>query len=220
LPVILLIDDNKVRSKKLCDMLNKERIIPVGSKQQVFEALVHHKGKLNAIVANVRAVQTIISEQTISQLCEKLYMDMPPIVGLYSEEEEQLLQTIPENDYHITFVKYDEKDMNFPVKYIKAIKKVYQDLSADINKANEVWLKSTDTQDLIDIREWLKDEGFLDVKHKKAPLKSKKITHSKPASDAKIDYKKMYLELKEKYEELKKKYDEVLKYIQDLTDSV
>ena len=95
--MILLVEEDKTVGKKLCDMLNQERIITVGSAQQVLEALVHHKSSLKVIIANARAVRAITSNDLIMRLCGKIRIEIPPIIGFYRKGQEQLVKKIIEN---------------------------------------------------------------------------------------------------------------------------
>lgn len=191
-------------------MLTRERIIGVATKQQVLEALVQHRNKLNALVANAVLLQDLLSEETILKLCDKIHVNVPPLVILYRSEQESVLKEVDQSTYQCEFVKYDEKDVNFPVIYTKAVKKVHPDIHIDMNIANEVWLRNEETQDLIDIRKWLGEAGFTETIKESPSNKA-----NKPASTAKkdnnVDYKKLYLELKEEYDKLLAELDELKK---------
>lgn len=209
--MILLVEEDKTVGKKLCDMLNQERIITVGSAQQVLEALVHHKSSLKVIIANASAVRAITSNNLIMKLCEKIKMEIPPIIGFYRKGQEQLVKKIIENRHELKFVKYDDKDANFPTKYVRAIKDQYPDLRVDLNKTMTGWPVSEEKQDIEDVRSWLSKEGFVKKPSTSAKDKEEK-KDAKPIDDKNVDYKKLYLEVKEKY-------DELLKYIHELTDT-
>jgi hypothetical protein len=221
--MILLVEEDKIASKKLCDILNQERIITVDSAQQVLEALVHHKTKLKVIVANARAISAITSKDLIVRLCEKIKIKMPPIIGLYRKGQEQLVKKLIENKNEQKFVKYDDKDTDFPSKYVKAIRDQYPDLRVDVDKVITGWTRVEKTQDIDDVRSWLKNEGFVEEKPRKVKDKKegfaektpKKANEKKAAEaidDKNVDYKKLYFEVKEKY-------DELLNYIHELTDT-
>ncbi len=207
--MILLLESESGVRKKLSDLLPRERIIGVGNKQQILEALVRHRNKFNLIIADIRLLKEVLSEQTILKLCKKLSITMPPIVGFFKEGDKKL-KNFKETREEYKIIKYDEQDHKFPSEYIKAIKDVYSELNVDINKANEVWLKGSETQDLLDVQSWLKDEGFIKKARKaKTPRKEKSI--EKEPEEEIHDYKKAYFEIK-------KKYDELLKYVKELTD--
>ena len=70
--MILLVEKKALVRKKLCDMLSRERIISVATKQQVLEALVQHRSKLKVFIANVSLLSEILSEETILKLCLNL----------------------------------------------------------------------------------------------------------------------------------------------------
>lgn len=200
---MLLLEKDPAARKKLCDMLSRERIIGVATKQQVLEALVRHQKKLNALVANASLLHDLLSEETIVKLCNKISIKVPPIVVLYKTDQEHIINEIDQHKYQCEFVQYDVKDVNFPVAYAKAVKKVHPDIIIDMNKANEVWLKSEETQDLLDIRKWLGEAGFAETPKKAAAQKKVK------ADD--VDYKKLYLELKKEYDKLLAELDELKK---------
>lgn len=209
--MILLAEDDINARKKLCDILHRERIIVVGSPKSVLEALVQHKGKFNAIIANTRLVRGITSNDILNKLCKKIEIKVPPIIGIYKKGEEQVVKKIIEKSNDQKFVKYDEKDKNFPTKYIKAIKEHYNDLLVDDTHINEDWTKGEEKQDMDDVRTWLNKEGFAEKPSAKAKTtKTKK--DDKPIDDKNVDYKKLYFEVKEKY-------DELLSYIHELTDT-
>ena len=67
----------------------------------------------------------------------------------------------------------------------------------------------------VDIRKWIKEEGFLEIvgKMKIAESSKKDNTGKSKIKKSTKDYKKLYFELKQKY-------DELLKYVKELTDSV
>jgi len=206
--MILLLESENIVRKKLSDLLNRERIIGVGTKQQILEALVRHRNKFHVIIANIRLLKEVLSEQTILKLCKKLSINMPPIVGFFKEGD-KTVKDFKGTKEKYTIIKYDEKDHTFPGEYIKAIKDVYPELNVDINKANEVWLKGSETKDLLDVQSWLKNEGF--IKKPREEKVSEKEKYAEPEPEGDIDYKKAYLEIK-------KKYDELLKYVKELTD--
>jgi hypothetical protein len=209
--MILLAEEDIAVRKKLCDILNRERIIVVGSPKRALEALAQHKGKLNIIIANARAVRGITSKDILDRLCKKLEIEVPPIIGIYRKGEEPIVKKIIENNNDQKFLKYDEKDVNFPSKYIKAIKNRYSDLIVDESKIDKDWTASEEEQDIVDVRSWLNKEGLAEEASKTAKGKEEK-QDAKFIDDKNADYKKLYFEVKEKYEEL-------LSYIHELTDT-
>ncbi|MGB3340464.1 MAG: hypothetical protein WBB37_03170 [bacterium] len=203
--ILMAEDDIKVR-KKLCDVLHRERVIAVGSPERALEALVQHKGELKVIIANTRSVRGITSKDIIERLCKKLEIEVPPIIGVYRKGEEQMVKKIIEGRNDQKFVKYDEKDSNFPTKYIQAIKTQYSDLLIDDDSIDTDWAKGEEKQDIEHVRNWLSDEGFV----RKPSIKVE--DDKKMKDDKNVDYKKLYFEVKEKY-------DELLNYIHELTDT-
>src|SRR4030042_5509280 len=200
--MILLVDKGPAMRKKLCDMLNRERIIGVATKQQVLETLVLHKNRLNVFIADATSLSEILSGETILKLCIKLSINIPPIVALYRPGQEAIIQGISNSNFQFEFVKFDEKDIDFPDAYTRAIKTVYPEVNIDIQKANKVWSRTDATQDLVDVKNWLHKSGFGEPPHE--PASRPQVEKNKPEreEDNLQDYKKLYLDMKEKYDKL------------------
>lgn len=209
--MILLIDKNPAVRKKLCDMLNLERIIAVATKQQVLESLVHHRDRLNVLIANAASLSEILSGETLLKLCAKLAIDIPPIVALYQTEQKAIINNISNGNYRFEFVEFDEKNTSFPEVYIKAIKTVYPSINVDINTAKAVWSRTDAKQDLIDIRNWLSEFG-LDEASSEKPSHPQGAQGRKKETDSQ-NYKALYLELKEKYDKLVAEFEELKKLL-------
>ena len=213
--MILLIEQDIAVRKKLSDLLSKERIIGIDSVQQTLEMICKFKNKLNVIVADIHQLREIISKRVVFKLCEKLHIDVPPIVGVYKNADVKIKEEFAENNTGYKLLKYDEKDCSFPEQYIKIMKEVYPQLNADIEKAREIWLETEENDDLVDIRKWIEEEGFLEIPDKTKIRKPEaKVNVRKPKTKKpEKNYEKMYFELKQKY-------DELLEYVKELADSV
>lgn len=212
--MILLVEKDTLIRKKLCDILNRERIIGVATKQQVLEALVQHRNKLKVLIVNAFLLSEILSEETILKLCLRLSITVPPIVVLFKPEQKAIIESINNSTYQFEFVEFDQKNNSFPTAYVKAIKKLYPQLHIDMDMAKTTWQKSEASQDLNDIRKWLKEGGFTEAveikKFQKQPEKTTKTT-----GDDSVDYKKLYLELKEKYNKLVADFEELKKIFEE-----
>jgi len=226
--MILLIEPNKNIRKRLCDLLNRERIIGIDSLPQTFEMICKFKNSIHIIIANIRLLHDIVSKGTLFRLCEKLYVDIPPILAFYRKGDEKIKHEFEKNYQQYKLIDYDKDDTSFPERYIMAIKELYPEVIADINKATEVWLKGEEPETLIDHREWLEKEGFIKTMEnlkigkltqdmeqiiplmKKMLSEEKKLLKNKTKKQE-IDYKRMYFELKQKH-------DELLKYVKELID--
>lgn len=211
--MILLAEKDAALRKKLCDMLNRERIIGVASKQQVLEALAQHQKKLNAIIADASLLSSILSNDTIVNLCMKLAIPIPPIVVLYRPEQETIIKMIGNGKYHFEFVEFDERDENFPDQYIRAILRVYPEISIDMSKAHQVWKGDIEGRNAVDVREWLNESGFTETGGKKEPAGAteKPVTKAVPAA---TEYKKLYFELRKKYDQLMADFEDMKKILE------
>ncbi|MGB7055390.1 MAG: hypothetical protein WBE28_08740, partial [bacterium] len=128
-------------------------------------------------------------------------------------------------------VEYDGDDTSFPERYITAVKKMYPEVIAEIDKANELWLRGDESEMAIDARDWLVKEGFLDVledtKYGKIAKEMEKVlpiirkmmstaeSHEAPVTkndQGESNYEKQYLDLK-------RKFDLLVKYIKELDSS-
>ncbi len=78
------------------------------------------------------------------------------------------------------------------------IKELYPEVISDLDRAKETWLRGEETEDLIDTRKWLEEEGLVEA--------AERTTNEK-------DYKVMYFELK-------KKYDALLNHVKKLSDFI
>lgn len=230
--MILLIEPDKAIRKKLCDLLSRERIIDIDSVQQTLEMVLKFKNNLDVIIANIRLLRKILSNQILFRLCQKLSIKTPPIVGFYKKNDEKIKKEFEKNNKQYKLIEYNEKDYSFPVQYIQAIKEVYPELTADIEKAREVWLKEKETEDLVDLRKWLEEESFLEaIENSKIGKPGKDTEHIIPSIEEmtveKTVEKKEEIEeinkeknYKKMYFELKKKHDELLRYVKELLDSI
>jgi hypothetical protein len=212
--MILLVEKDPKVKKKLCDMLNRERIIAVVTKQQILEALVHHRDRLRVLVANAVTLSDILSEDVILKLCIQLSIKVPPIVALYPPEQEAIMKNISNSKYRFEFVKFDKKDVDFPVSYTEAIKAVYPQVNIDIARAQEVWAQSEESDDLVDVRKWLNEFGFGETKQDSMVQPESKKSKSEKRGDAAPDYKKLYTDLKKKYDRLVADFEELKKILE------
>lgn len=212
--MILILESDKSLSKKLCDLLGRERMICVDSGQQILEMICKYKNDIKVIIANNHLFCDIMAHQVISKLCQKLVIEPSPIICYYKKDDQDIHKEFIKDLGHNRFIECDEKNADFPERFIQIVKEAYPALNADIKKANERWVKKS--EDFIDIGKWLEEEGFLKKGKTAQPTESfGSIKPQQGKSDSvmnNLDYKKMY-------NELKKKYDELLKQVEDLIDS-
>lgn len=213
--MILIIESDITIRKKLSDLLSRERVIGIDSVQQLLEMICKFKNRLDVIVADIHQLHEIISKKVVFKLCEKLHIDAPPIVGIYKDGDQKIKEVFEKNDIGYRLLRYNGKDSSFPEQYIETIKEVYPEVHADLEKAREIWLEEKKNDDLVDIRKWIEEEGFLEiVDNMKIGESEKKVNIDKSKiKKPRKDYKKLYFEIKEKY-------DELLKYVKELADSV
>lgn len=213
--MILIIESDITIRKKLSDLLSRERVIGIDSVQQLLEMICKFKNRLDVIVADIHQLHEIISKKVVFKLCEKLHINAPPIVGIYKDGDQKIKEVFEKNDIGYRLLRYNGKDSSFPEQYIETIKEVYPEVHADLEKAREIWLEEKKDDDLVDIRKWIDEEGFLEiVDNMKIGESEKKVNIDKSKiKKPRKDYKKLYFEIKEKY-------DELLKYVKELADSV
>jgi len=213
--MILIIESDITMRKKLSDLLSKERVIGIDSMQQMLEMICKFKNNLNVIVADIHQLHEIISKKVVFRLCDRFHIDTPPIVGVYKNGDENIKKEFEKNNIGYKLLKYNDKDCSFPEQYIETIKEVYPQVHTALEKAREIWLEEKEDDDLVDIRKWFKEEGFLEIVDKiQIGESDKKASTGKPKiKESRKDYKKLYFELKQKY-------DELLKYVKELADSL
>ena len=195
----------------------------------IHEIVNKFKNNINIIIANIRLLKDILVRGTFFRLCEKLYIEKPPILALYRKGDEKIKEKFEKNKLPCKLVKFDKEDNSFPERYINAIRELYPDVIAELEKANEVWLRGDELEQPFDPREWLVKEGFLSTIQKSEigklakdmekilPLIKKKLLEEKPLEKKKQRQEKT-IDYKKKFFELKKKYDELRKYVEELID--
>jgi hypothetical protein len=228
--MILLIEPNKKIRKRLCDLLSRERILAIGSYAETLEMIAKFKNRINIIITNIRLFKDILLRGTLFRLCQKLYIEIPPILALYRRGDEKIKEEFEKNKISCSIIKLDCEDTSFPERYIMAIKDLYPEVIAEISKATEIWLKDEEPEILIDHRKWLEEEGFLEAMEnlkigkltkdveqiiplirKMLSEEKKKPQEKRPTKKQEVDYKRMYFKLKQRH-------DELLKYVKELVD--
>jgi hypothetical protein len=221
--MILMLESDKAISKKLSDLLDRERIICLDSGKQLLEMIVKYKNDINVIVANNRMFREIKIHPLILKLCQKLNIKPPPVIcydqdgDRDSKKDDQVInEEMMENLGLYKLIEYDELNSDFPEVFIETIKEAYPGLRADVKKASVLW--TTKPGEFVDIGGWLQEEGFFGADKTAEPAKPSGTTKpsappitAKPSAPKKenLDYEKMY-------DELKKKYDDLLKQMQNL----
>ena len=228
--MILLIEPNRKIRKRICDLLSRERIIAVGSYPETLEMIAKFQKRLNIIIANIRVLDDILSKQTLFRLCDKLRIDVPPILTIYRKGDDNVKEKFETKYSDYKLLKYDGDDNSWPERYIAAVKKIYPEVIAQLDKATESWLKG-EPEIQVDAREWLVKEGFLDViEGTKYGKMAKEMEHILPLikkilSTAEIDTtadgkeKEEDKDYKKRYSEVKRKFDLLVKYIKELDAS-
>ncbi len=144
-------------------------------------------------------------------MCEKIKIRIPPIIAVYRSGQETIIKNTNASEYQCKFLRYDESDLNFPMTYAQSVKAVHPKISIDINRANEVWLNPRDPQNVVDIKQWLNEEGFIEVPLKSKPDNTPKSPPKAPVKEKtkEADANDMYAELEQKYKELLQCYDDL-----------
>ncbi|MGB7055000.1 MAG: hypothetical protein WBE28_06750, partial [bacterium] len=86
--MILLIEPNRKIRKRICDLLIRERIIAVGTYAETLEMIAKFQRRLNVIIANIRVLNDILNKKTLFRLCQKLHIEVPPILALFRKGDE------------------------------------------------------------------------------------------------------------------------------------
>ena len=228
--MILLIEPNRRIRKRLCDLLSRERILAIGSYPETLEMIAKFKNRIDIIIASIRMFKDILLRGTLFRLCQKLYIEIPPILVLHRRGDEKIKEEFEKNKVNCLLIWFDGEDTSFPERYIAAIKTLYPEVIADINKATETWLKGEESETPKDHRKWLEQEGFLEAMENLKigkltrdveqiiPLMKKMLSEEKKGPQVKRPKRKQGTNYKRMYLELKRKHDELLKYVKELVD--
>jgi len=226
--MILLIEPNREIRKRICDLLSRERIIAVGTYPETLEMIAKFQKRLNLIISNIRVLDDILHRQTLFRLCEKLYIDIPPMLAIHRKGDDKIKRKFEEEYKECELIKYDGDDNSFPERYITAVKDLYPEVIAEIDKANESWLRGEELEAAVDPREWLVKEGFLDAfessKYGKMakeleqmlPLLKRMLATAQSEEKTKPKTEQARANQKKHYSELRKKLASFVKYIKDL----
>jgi len=156
--MIILVEQDKEIRKSLADLLSRERLIGVDSIQESLQMILKFKNDLDLIVANVVLLSELLSKHIIERVCQRLSIDVPPIVGIYKEDDEEAKHRFMAEHKGYRIIRYGENDLGFPNRYLEAIQKACPELVIDYEKAREAWLKKQQPQELVDPRKWLEEE--------------------------------------------------------------
>ncbi len=228
--MILLVEGNRLVRKRLSDLINRERIIGVDSIPQVFEMICKFRNNFDLIISNIRLIKDILLKGTISKLCAKLNMEVPPILIYYDKGDEKLRKEMARSRQQYKIIEYDKNNNSFPLDYFSAIKELYPHVVTDMKHATEIWAKGDEAESVENIRKWLVEEGFLESI---ASSQIGKLAHDieqiipvvKRILLEEQEQKEMLKEglkgtgnYRKKYFELKRKHEELLKFVDDLVD--
>lgn len=228
--MMLLIDSDIVRSRRLSDLLIQERIYPIDPSKEgddvpriVLEKVLKHKKDISLIIAPLPSVYSIFTGSNfVTKTAYKLNLDLPCFLAFYTDKEEQHSQfkkVKKECENHkCSFVKYDENDREFPEKYIKEIKGIYNSLGitlrADIDKATRIWtgqeivLTDQSAKEIaelaqkVEIPEEIRDITSILSDENKSPEKTQEPKDAETKKE--IDYKELSLQLIRENQKLKK----------------
>lgn len=232
--MILLCEPDETKRKNICDLLGRERIIAIGSVQEILEMICRFQKRFKVMIINIGQLHDIVIGDTLFNLCDKLKISVPPILSIYQDGDEKIIAKFKENHAHYQLIKYDEKDPHFPNRYIEAVKILYPEVISDIDSAREAWLRKDDKRDFIDPRKWLEEAGFIEPP-KQPPshaslqgMKENLMAIDKMLSEMALsedveererahnNYKYLYLEFKRKYCDLAKMMNDLIEYAEEL----
>jgi len=216
--MILLIDSNEDRKKKLCGIMNKERIVLANNYQEALKKLVFFKSQISIIISSLLSLNQLISKEVLDKLCYRFNINKPPILGFYGKEEERhakFKEALKNCEAKSCLIKkYDPNNSNFPLEWFAFVSQVYKNLRYDGNYAFKVWYEEvtkTDENELEEVRRFIEN---LEVKKENLENKLKKEeSNPEPMDITKIINKKdeKQITIQEKYNKLKKEYEDLRK---------
>jgi hypothetical protein len=202
--MIILLEPDENTCRRLCKIMPREKIITVPSVTEIFEMICKYKREIDLIIANLHVLAESSPRQVVERLCQKLAIEVPPILCYYKQLDKKIRHDNIKENKQIQFIKYNEKDENFPEKLIQIIKQIYPGLNADANEAKASWFGKPKSN-ITSIQKWLKEE-------------KSRITKMPQGSET--DYRKLYHDLQKKYDELLKIISEIIDTVDDSEDSL
>jgi hypothetical protein len=230
--VILLIEPDTARKKKLSDLLSHEKTISKSTLSEAVEVLCKHKKDIDLIITEVQVLSNEVERQTIGQLCRRLYLETPPILGIYTKTDAEQVSNFKKISKHHRLLFYDENDPGFPVDYLQVVTELFPGVACDLEKAMTVWNKNK-RGDIGNLHERLKGEG-ISIEERNEPgaaVSPKEVCNSSDESDNAVSLTQdpgqrqepvpaVPLDFEKMYYDLKKKYDVLLKLMHELTAAV
>ncbi|UZE93594.1 MAG: hypothetical protein IB618_02345 [Candidatus Pacearchaeota archaeon] len=228
--MIILIEPDKEKTKKLCDIIHRERVIPVDSPGKALDFVVRfykEKKDIDLIIgnSNVPHFYGLVSKNILEKLSRKLgILYTIPLIGYYEEENEKIEEI---RDHGVGLIKYDEKDSEFPFRYMQLIREKYPNLNIDVRNLREIWLglrirkgKKSTKEEKKGIKKILDEVStpaeILEEKRKEELMDITGISEQVKE----IVPKEEYQELEKKYNALKKEHEDLKEYFKDLIDTV
>lgn len=231
--MIILVEPDKEIRKNLADLISRERLIGVGSIQEALQLFLKFKTDLDLVIANVNLLSEMLAKTVIERVCQKLAVNIPPVIAIYKESEEEAKNVFTSMYKGYKLIKYADNDLGFPNRYLEVIKKACPGLVIDYEKARESWVKKQKPGDFVDPRTWLEEEGFLEATRAReaesvdkgpddalssiqAMLHEETEVAVEPRKERpEDDYKEMYHNLREKYDRLLKN---TKKFLESITE--
>lgn len=226
--MLILIDADTPLRKKLCDVLKKERIIPVDSVTAALEKICHFRSEINVVIAKLDYLVEIFERQTIKKVCYKLYINEPPIIGYYTPNQEKMRIEFARRGATYPLLECSEADLRFPDHYIAEIIKAYPELNYDLGKAYYYWAKTPEqvAAEYIDPRQWLQEQGFIEIlelaekEENKSLVLENTILAIRAMLETQIDGEVKNFDYKQLYLDTKKQYDQLTQYVRELIEMI
>lgn len=205
--MIVLIDDDENRRKKICDIFDKERISQVNFPGEALNFVYEFKKEIDLIIVNFNTsfVYQFISQHFLESFYQKLNeklgltLKIPPVLIYYVKEEENLKKL---KEFNLKPILFNEKDPEFPFKFSKEVETLYSNVHFDPTGKREKWLypglESSKKEDagLEDIVKEITDITTIGT-----------IIEEKPQVQEAKKEEKNYQDLKIKYDLLQKQYE-------------
>ncbi|MBE0434131.1 response regulator transcription factor [candidate division WOR-3 bacterium] len=229
--MIILVEPDKEIRKNLADLISRERLIGVASIQEALQLFLKFKKDLDLVIANVNLLSEMLSKTIIERVCQKLAINIPPVIAIYKESEEEAKNVFTSLYKGYKLIKYADNDLGFPNRYLEVIKKACPGLVIDYEKARESWVKKQKPGDFVDPRTWLEEEGFLEATRAKETESAEKgpddalssiqaMLHDETEAAVEPMKKQPAENYEEMYFDIKEKYDKLLKNTKTFLESI
>ena len=159
--IVVAEPDTELR-QRLCAPIDEERITQTTSAEEAINTLCKYKSKVDIIIGNIHLIGRIVAKDTIYRVCQKFSIETPPLLAYYKKEHADLLGRLRDHKI-VHFVELDQKENDFPSRYLESIKEVYPSLRVPTENTQLLRIEEKPNPEPIDLDDLLAADELPDA---------------------------------------------------------